>query len=125
MSLFASSPAFVQVTTQGAASFPWKPVTLISPFTPGSSSDQELRLYQDLLTEQSKYQVIVDFKPGASGIIANSFVAKAAPDGHTLVYGNATPPILTAIRDEILLRARASRSGFVTIDFGESRARIA
>ena len=99
--LFSSSLAVAQNAAPGTASFPWKPVTLISPFTPGSSSDQELRLYQDLLTEQSRYQVIVDFKPGASGIIANSFVAKAAPDGHTLVYGNATPPILTAIRDDI------------------------
>ena len=86
---------------QGAASFPSKPITLIIPYTPGSTNDLEARIYQESLQEQFKSNVLLDYKPGASGIIANGYVAKSAPDGHTLAWTSATTTILPALRADI------------------------
>lgn len=87
---------------QGVAGFPSKPVTLISPYPPGNTSDAELRIYQENLNDLWKPQsLLIDYKPGAGGIIANNFVARAAPDGYTLVYTAATISMLPAIRDDL------------------------
>ncbi len=90
------------VLAQGSANFPAKPVTLISPYPPGNTSDAELRIYQENLNDLWKPQsLLVDYKPGAGGIIANNFVARSAPDGHTLVYTAATISMLPAFRDDL------------------------
>jgi tripartite-type tricarboxylate transporter receptor subunit TctC len=89
------------VMAQGAANFPSRPITLIIPYTPGSTNDIEARIYQESLQEQMKSTILLDYKPGASGIIANGFVAKAAPDGHTLAWTSATTTILPALRSDI------------------------
>jgi tripartite-type tricarboxylate transporter receptor subunit TctC len=86
---------------QAAAKFPTKPITLIIPYTPGSTNDIEARIYQESLQEQFKSSVLLDYKPGASGIIANGYVAKAAPDGHTLAWTSATTTILPALRTDL------------------------
>lgn len=87
---------------QNAAKYPWKPITMVMPYTPGSTSDHEARVYQDNLPEIFKGMTfLIDYKPGASGMIANSFVAKQAPDGHTFAYVPATVAILPAIRKDI------------------------
>ena len=86
---------------QGVASFPSKPVTLVSPYPPGNTSDAELRIYQENLAEVWKQGLLIDYKPGAGGIIANNFVTRAAPDGHTLVYTAATISMLPAFREDL------------------------
>ena len=86
---------------QGAGNFPWKPVTIVVPFPPGANADSEARVYQEGLSAQFKQPVVIDNKPGASGIIANSFVAKAAPDGHTLLFTNTTATVLPAVRKDL------------------------
>ena len=89
------------VFAQGAANFPSKPVVLVSPYPPGNTSDAELRIYQEGFTDIWKQGLVIDYKPGAGGIIANSFVAKATPDGHTLVYTAATISMLPAFRPDL------------------------
>lgn len=69
--------------------YPVKPVSIIIPNAPGASMDVFARLYSDKLTAAFGQPFVVDFKPGASGTIASAFVAKSAPDGHTLLI--ATP----------------------------------
>ncbi len=86
---------------QGAANFPSRPVTLIMPYTPGSTSDFEARVYQENFPEVFKQSLVVDYKPGASGIIANTAVIKAPPDGYTIAYVPATLGILPAVRDDV------------------------
>ena len=89
------------VLAQGAANFPSKPVTLVSPYPPGNTSDAELRIYQENLADIWKPGLLIDYKPGAGGIIANNFVARSAPDGYTLVYTAATISMLPAFRSDL------------------------
>lgn len=86
---------------QGAASFPAKPIVIVLPYTPGANADQEARVYQDGLNAQLKQTTLIDYKPGGSGVIANRYVAKAVPDGHTLAFVNSSSAILPALRRDL------------------------
>jgi tripartite-type tricarboxylate transporter receptor subunit TctC len=66
------------------AAFPTKPVRLIVPYAPGGGLDFIARLVSQPLNERWGVPVIVDNRPGASGMVGSSIVAKAAPDGYTL-----------------------------------------
>lgn len=71
-----------------AQDYPTKPVTLVVPFAPGGSSDVISRFVGQKLGELWKQSVIVDNKAGGAGQIAMQGVARAAPDGYTLVLGH-------------------------------------
>ena len=71
---------------QGSAdSYPSKPVSLVIASNPGGSTDGEMRLYSQRLTEILGKPFVMDYKPGAGGTIGSRYVAKAVPDGHTLL----------------------------------------
>jgi tripartite-type tricarboxylate transporter receptor subunit TctC len=80
-----------------AQSFPSRPVTLVVPFSPGTGIDILARALQPKLQERWKQPVIVENKPGASGNIGTDFVAKSAPDGHTLMVTVNTYTITPAL----------------------------
>jgi tripartite-type tricarboxylate transporter receptor subunit TctC len=69
-------------------SFPHKPVTIVVGFEPGGGTDTTARILQKPLGEQLGQQIIVENRAGAGGNIAVDYVAKSAPDGHTLVLAN-------------------------------------
>ncbi len=71
-----------------AESYPARPVRVIAPYPPGSSADVMGRIYARSLTEGFGRQFVVDNRPGASGNIAAELVARAAPDGYTLLVLN-------------------------------------
>ena len=71
-----------------AQDFPSKPIRLIVPVPPGGGADFVARSYAFQLTKAFGQQVVVDNRGGAAGIIAMDAVAKAAPDGYTLVQTN-------------------------------------
>ena len=71
-----------------ADAFPTRPLRLIVPVPPGGGADFVARGYAQLLTQYLGQQVVVDNRGGAAGIIAMEAVAKAAPDGYTLVQTN-------------------------------------
>lgn len=80
--MLAASP-FATLMAQGK--FPQRPITLVVPTAPGGTTDFTARLIVDALSRALGQPVIVDNKPGASGNIGNQFVARARPDGYTLL----------------------------------------
>jgi tripartite-type tricarboxylate transporter receptor subunit TctC len=72
----------------GLAQFPNKPVTIVVGFEPGGGTDTTARILQPVLGEQLGQQIVVENRAGAGGNIAVDYVAKAAPDGYTIVLAN-------------------------------------
>src|SRR5918999_1193782 len=72
---------------QDASGYPAKPVTLVVPFPPGGPTDALGRLLGQKLTERLGKQFIIDNRPGAGGNTGSGQVARAAPNGYTLVLG--------------------------------------
>ncbi|MGZ5115329.1 MAG: tripartite tricarboxylate transporter substrate binding protein [Burkholderiales bacterium] len=72
-----------------AQSYPMKPVRIVVGFTPGGGVDINARLLAPELSKQFGHQFIVDNRPGAGTNIANEYVAKAPPDGYTLLMNTA------------------------------------
>lgn len=87
---FALTAVLVVPVAVGAESYPARPVRVIAPYPPGSSADVMGRIYARSLTEAFGRQFVVDNRPGASGNIAAELVARAAPDGHTLLVLNTS-----------------------------------
>lgn len=81
------------VTAAGAAtaqSYPSRAITFIVPFAAGSATDHLARSLGQGINAEIKQPVIVDNRPGASGIIAAQLAAKAAPDGYSVIIGTNT-----------------------------------
>ena len=86
-----------------AADYPNKPVRVIVTFPPGGGMDNMARLLSGPLGDRLKQPVVVDNRPGASGMIGAEAAAKAAPDGYTLILGSAdthaiNPAVFSNIR---------------------------
>ena len=75
------------VAQSGSANFPDKPIKIVVTFTTGGAPDILARLIGERLTAAWGQPVIVDNKPGAGGNLGADFVAKAPPDGYTIVVG--------------------------------------
>jgi len=69
--------------------YPTKAVTIVVPFAPGGGTDTGARWVAQKLSERWGQAVVVDNKPGGSGIIGSDFVARARPDGYTILMSNA------------------------------------
>ncbi|WP_370627837.1 Bug family tripartite tricarboxylate transporter substrate binding protein [Acidovorax sp. sif0715] len=72
------------------AAYPERPITLVVPYAPGGAADATARIVAARLGPKLGTTVIVENRPGATGTIGESYVSKAQPDGHVLVYV-ATP----------------------------------
>ena len=81
----ASVVALSAGTAAQAQTFPSKPIRLVVPFPPGGATDILARMLGEKLAVAFKQPVVIDNKAGAAGIIGTDMVAKAPPDGHTLV----------------------------------------
>jgi tripartite-type tricarboxylate transporter receptor subunit TctC len=97
-------------------SYPSHPVRVIVPYSPGGSSDAVARIVAQKLGEMLGQQFVIDNRPGASGSLGREIVAKASPDGYTLLIGDS-PHIITfmfcamchTIRSRISRRFHCSR----------------
>ena len=84
------------------ANYPDKPITMVVPAPPGGGTDLVARLYSDLLGQELGQQVIVDNKGGGNGNVGTAIVARAKPDGYTVLmqysaYHAANPALIKSL----------------------------
>ncbi len=82
---------FLRSGSASAQSFPERPVRMVVPYAAGGPVDSVARLVSQNLTARWGQQVIVDNRGGSGGALGTQMVIKAAPDGHTLLFGNSGP----------------------------------
>ena len=85
------------VSTAAAQTYPEKPIRLVVPFSPGAGTDALSRILAHKLGEGLGQPVVVDNRPGAGGTIGTELVAKAAPDGYTVLFAPAAHAINPSI----------------------------
>ncbi|OWT77081.1 MULTISPECIES: tripartite tricarboxylate transporter substrate binding protein [unclassified Achromobacter] len=85
----AAASAVLIGSAASAQDYPSRPVTIIVPFSAGGGVDVMARLLAEKLRVTLKQNVIVENKPGASGMLGAGYVVKAPPDGYTLLLGSA------------------------------------
>ncbi|MFC4202713.1 Bug family tripartite tricarboxylate transporter substrate binding protein [Candidimonas humi] len=87
------------VANAAQAGFPDRPLTIVVPTAPGGGNDAMARILAKTMGTDLGQAVVVENKPGANGAIASSYVARAKPDGYTILFGYiATHAINPAIR---------------------------
>ena len=102
LSLSAALPTHAQ-----RAFDPTRPITVVIPNAPGGASELEIRMYMQKYTEYTGQAVTYDHRAGAGSVIGNTFVAKAVPDGHTLMMATSTFSILPSIYKNVDYDPRA------------------
>src|SRR5438128_3923293 len=88
--------AALSVVSAGAAlaqSYPTRPVTLVVPFPPGAVTDSTARVLQTAVEESLGQSIVIDNRGGAGGVLGTTFVARAAPDGYTLLLTVNSPVV--------------------------------
>lgn len=88
--LIAAAVMAIAPVAQAAEKFPARPVRMIVPYAPGGATDIVARQLAARLSDHWGYQVVVDNRAGGSGAIALETVARANPDGYTLMVGNVS-----------------------------------
>ena len=83
-----STAALVFAAGAGAQDYPSKPIRVLVPFAPGGAVDTTARILAQKMTERLGWQFVVDNRPGGNGFIATTAVARASPDGYTLLMAH-------------------------------------
>ena len=84
-------------TVQAQDKFPSKPIKIIVPYAPGGATDIVARILGEQMRQSLGQSVVVENKPGAFGILAIEEMARAKPDGYTLMIGNVTTNAITPV----------------------------
>jgi tripartite-type tricarboxylate transporter receptor subunit TctC len=100
-SLLATLYVLFAVPTVAADRYPERPVRLIVPFSPGGGTDIVARILSDPMGKALGETIVVDNRPGAASIIGSEIVAKATPDGYTLLLGTISLTVNAVIYKKI------------------------
>ena len=84
-----------------AQDYPNRPIRIIVPFSAGGAVDGPMRAVAQELSKQLKQQIVIDNKPGAGATIGSEMVAKAAPDGYTLLLASQTNAISATLYNKL------------------------
>src|SRR5262245_4612688 len=91
----------VAATTALAQDWPTRPIRVISPFAAGSASDTTGRVVVDQVSQNLGQPIIVEVRPGAGGTLGFAQVAKADPDGYTLVTSSSSMATETVLHRKL------------------------
>jgi tripartite-type tricarboxylate transporter receptor subunit TctC len=105
LSLPLAAGAAVQRPISPLAPYPERPIRMIVASSIGTASDYFARVIADRLTFEYRQQIVVDNRPGAGGLIGNTIVSRATPDGYTLAMVSVTRIISELMREEPPYRA--------------------
>ncbi len=94
VALLVTLPALAQAQ---ATTFPSKPIKILVPFTAGSGADSASRFYGELIGKIFNQQVLVENKPGGSGVVAVQATRQAPADGHTILMASNSPAVVNVI----------------------------
>jgi tripartite-type tricarboxylate transporter receptor subunit TctC len=95
--LFATLVLVLAGALPAAAEYPTKPIRMLVPYGPGGATDIVARILGEHLKEKLRQPVVVENKPGGSGVVALQEVVRARPDGHTVLIGNITTNLLAPL----------------------------
>ena len=85
--LFAAPLALLATRAAAQDRFPSRPITVVNPWPPGGSSDTMARVVMQRMSAILGQPIVVENRPGATGTVGHGTVARARPDGHTLLFG--------------------------------------
>ncbi len=97
LSLAASLATLVPAQSWAQAAWPNKAVRIVVPYAPGGANDILARVLAEKLTPVLGQPVLVENKPGAGAMVGSDFVAKAAPDGYTLLMAASGPMVFNPV----------------------------
>jgi len=110
----------IAFTAQAQQKFPTKPIRLVVPFSPGGSTDALARLVAQKMSENWGQAVVIENRTGAAGTIGTSIVAKATPDGHTLLVSSSAFAISAALHPNLPYDPLKDFVGVTRIGFSKS-----
>jgi tripartite-type tricarboxylate transporter receptor subunit TctC len=88
-------------TDADAQAYPLRPIRMVVSFAPGGATDANARIVSQKLSEQLGVQVLVDNRPGASSMLGTDYVARAAPDGYTLLTASSEFTVNPSLQPKI------------------------
>lgn len=110
--------AFCVIPLATAQNYPSRPIRLVVPFPAGGPADAIARLLAPHLSETWGQQVVVDNRGGASGIIATELVARAVPDGYTLISTSSSFTINASLYPKLPYNSRDDFSAITPLAYG-------
>ena len=119
-----ATPAILTLRPAQAQEWPTRPIRVIVPFPAGGTTDMLARLYANRLSETLGQPMLVENRGGGGGSIGADVVAKAAPDGHTLLFHNLTFVTTTSALQFISRAPHDIERDFVPVSVGAMTASI-
>jgi len=112
---FAFAASLLACLSAGAQTYPSKPIHVVVPFTAGSTTDIIARAVTDRLAASLGQPIIVDNKPGAGGTLGAAAVAKAEPDGHTILIHSSSHTVNPATYDNLTFDTERDFAGVMPL----------